>query len=220
MTYLIRQQVYKRLRLIIDDTKALQFIIELGAAGYERCTSSTDLSDFDAFRKTQRMYRNPDPRVVRKSLNPGEHPFSRNWSLNFAKKSVVGDKFLFSLEDRRKFCIYSLRSDVADDDRAWIVAFPFTIDDFGVDRSQDLLVVSSGRSLRFLTLYDGHLHSKAANLENGAISFPDDLAFTSCDILLYDAWLLVIFDHRGHRNKTLFLYHWPSGTLRKVNALF
>ncbi|KAF7793971.1 hypothetical protein EIP86_005095 [Pleurotus ostreatoroseus] len=207
----------KRFRLIIDETKSLKCAIELGAASYDESPTSTlSVSDLlGAFHKSQRVYRNPDPKIVRKTLD-ASGPFSQPWSAYMWE--VLGDMFISPMEDKHKIGVLSLRSDVADEDRARIMTFPHEIESFGVDRSQDLLAtyVEEEHSLYFFSLKDGLVHSKATGLANGGfpcvknfeVRFGPDLTFCG-------DWLLAQFRCKYGDGNVICLYHWPTGTLKR-----
>ncbi|KAJ3552693.1 hypothetical protein NM688_g4022 [Phlebia brevispora] len=210
----VRTLVCQRFRTIVDGTPSLQYIIELEAAGYEICVPSTIsiAGTMELFRKTQRSYRDPNPRTVRISL---EEPVLRtllppvdDWSQCWRP---FGDIAVQLDTSHCMLRILSLRDNLTPEDRVRTLRLPFAPQYWEIDRSQDLILAISDDRACFLSLKDGSPHSRTIRSMDGALPFPDGFLWGSRAFPSIDGDLILLYLSRFSGGYTAFLYHWPSG---------
>ena len=226
-------KVCRRFQAIIDLTPSLQLIIEFAAAGY--CATgvqSRDLAqNLASFRAAQRMYRNPNIRLVdtvdlRDDAEMNKHEWSGIWH-------KFGDIVLgYTKHSQEALGVLALDPAVLTrhdgtttaSQRFHIVPLPCSFARVFVDPSQDLLTVHTSTCIHFLSLLTGKAHEKAKGLrgEYATLTFPKYPGW-SVECSVYADWILQSFgpdDLEIDNGCDVHLYHWPTGQVKMVRNLF
>ncbi|KAJ3530585.1 hypothetical protein NM688_g7687 [Phlebia brevispora] len=207
------RRVSKRLCIIIDDTPALQRLIELDAAGYESCSPpSTGVAVvLDSFRKIQRIYRNPNPKVTKVPLKHIPGLSSLHWWPHQVR--TFSDIAIARIQnDNRALGVLSLRSDVPEDNRFRLLKLSFDLNEYEAYPIENLLVAWSWDKIYFLSLTDGSIHNKAVILTDGELSPPEDIRDRPLlRVSVFREWMLLCLGTFHSRDDAVYLIHWPSG---------
>lgn len=170
------------------------------------------------FRRLQHIYRNPSaPGGSRKiDLKPcGETLYGRIWGgpqFNLANQWVQFDDIsVVRSSDKRNLGVLSLRSGVPVQDRFRVITAGFPFEFFYVDTSADLLIFCAHDRLHFRRFTNvDEVHPKLLDHTEGHAPIQVQGDFPRHPIRVYQDWILL----SGRHN---WLYHWPSGTLKKVS---
>ena len=215
-------QVCKHFRTVIDGTPLLQYIVELGAAGYDPDTThgASIGESLEKLRRIQKAFRNPCPRLhkripLRSSAAIDTRPFTGVYDDFYAWGTSAAS--VFSENGRTGLNILSLASaDMPTEKRFRRLEFDFFIDKYCVDASQDLLVLYSGGLLHFRSFNNGRVHPRVVQRADGTLTTTlGDIPGGSEDlrIEMYGDWLLAGSETASWSSEHAYQYmwHWPTG---------
>lgn len=213
---------------------SLQYLIELGAAGYCNWDPSVSVAEsLAAFREVQRSYRSPNPTKMGAVTNladdvsPAEDDGNAFCWQQYGHV-VVG--YADSMDVRalgpshKAVYLLWLTSDLTGTDHVKSSSKKFyclRFDDvrafIDADPSQDLLIVQGpSAELYLLSLLSGERHSALAPHMEGPLTIPNLREIEAVS----GEWLLVstfVGEAGGEQDNVLqLLYHWPTGVKRKV----
>ena len=200
----------------MDETPSLQYTIEREAAGYKEghLGHLGTVAALQHFKQTQRSYRSFRVRsTVKVRLNAF---FPRLAKYSWDGWDVCSDVLVSRVTGENIIGILSLKRFVAETNRLNIITvdIPGLFMNYWVDRSQDLLVVFTGKQMQFLRLQDGKKHDKV----KPPSTEPLTIYLSNCSpLFICGDWMLVgQLSPVVHDAFDVYLYHWPSGQSKQV----
>ena len=210
----------------MDNTPALQYAIELAAAGYDSADDTLQagiVDKLERLREIQRRYRHPAVKLVRKvDLKFCDLLQEPRWHSNYWNEawSDHGTVIVCRGNDHRSLGFLSTRPDIPLEDRFHSISFDFTFSRHQIDFTQDLVILYEQDTVHFRSLSTGKLHDTVRRLRNSSeglrIRFTHGIETFSNHNTVVGDWLLLCSLCGGSPYR-IYLYHWPSSELYKVS---